>query len=319
MNKRILHSFLMGCLGVFTFTSCNGALEYDRSLEPKPNSAVNKDTVNTESTKSMSADLAALANGPTFKMLTCAHRGMTYKGIQDNIPENSVMAVKYAIAAGADLLETDPRLTADGTIIVMHDASINRMTNGTGNVASLSYDNIRSHNLKVNGQVTEYKVPTLEEMLDAAKNKIYLCLDIKEPAILPKIIKIVEAKGMIDQVCYFHSATTTIDLLKKLNPKAIAFPWTGDAASVKTIAKYYPSVKMVQFGFDDDTPAAVATAKAISDAKLVGYANHLLGPDEKFLAGDHTLIDKFIANKINIVQTDYCDKLDEYLKTKGVR
>ncbi len=302
-------------------TACSGELEYDRKFDIKTNPAENTGGKedNDESTRSLSAALDALATSPSFKMWTCAHRADTYKGRQEGIPNNSVKAIEYAIAAGADMVELDPRQTKDGTIIIMHNTTINETTTGTGTVANMTYDDIKKYTLKANGVVTDYKVPTLEEVLDAAKNKVYVCLDIKDVSILPRIMKVVDAKKMIDQVCVYHSSTTTIDLLKKYNPNSIPFPWVGDAAAVQMIAKFYPSVKIVQFGFDDDTPNAVAISKAVNEHKLVGYANHLLAPDEAVLRGDYSLIDKFIANKVHIAQTDYCDKLNEYLKIKGVR
>lgn len=305
---------------------CAGELEYDRSLEIKPGSKANaggednNGNNENESTRSLSEELAKLAVGQPFRMWTCAHRADTYKGRQEGIPNNSVAAVEYAIAAGVDMVELDSRETKDGTIVIMHNTTINETTTGTGSVAGMTYDDIKKYTLKTNtGVVTEYKVPTLEEVLDAAKNKVYVCLDIKEPSILPRIMKVVDAKKMIDQVCVYHNATSTIDALKKYNPNSIPFPWVGDAAAVQMIAKFYPSVKLVQFGFDDDTPTAKSIAKSVNDAKLVGYANHLLAPDEAMLGGDYSLIDKFIANRVHIAQTDYGDKMNEYLKKKGVR
>src|SRR5699024_10230730 len=74
-----------------------------------------------------------------------AHRGDHENGV----PENTVAAYKQAIQHGADYVEVDLRTTRDGRFIIMHDQSVDRMTNGKGKVEDLSYAYIRS--LKIQG------------------------------------------------------------------------------------------------------------------------------------------------------------------------
>ena len=156
----------------------------------------------------------------------------------------------------------------------MHNTTINATTNGTGAVANMTYQTLYQYFLKGSKGITEYKVPTLEEVLDAAKGKIYVCVDVKEKGLLGKIIKTVAEKGMIDQVCYYTgSSTSYIEEMNTINPGAIPFPWVSTAAEVKVLAKYYSKVQMVQFGIDN--ASLTELMGAIKDAKLVGYANHL--------------------------------------------
>ena len=58
-------------------------------------------------------------------------------------PENSIQALKNAIYFGADLIETDVRLTKDGHVVMMHDYTVDRMTNGTGRVSDLTLAEIK--------------------------------------------------------------------------------------------------------------------------------------------------------------------------------
>lgn len=93
-------------------------------------------------------------------------------------PENSIQALENAIYFGADLIETDVRLTKDGHVIVMHDYTVDRMTNGTGRVSNLTLEEIKALRLKNNwGGATDYQVPTLEEFIQVAKGKVCLYLD----------------------------------------------------------------------------------------------------------------------------------------------
>ena len=63
-------------------------------------------------------------------------------------PENSIQALKNAIYFGADLIETDVRLTKDGHVVMMHDYTVDRMTNGTGRVSELTLEEIKKLQLK---------------------------------------------------------------------------------------------------------------------------------------------------------------------------
>ena len=93
-------------------------------------------------------------------------------------PENSIQALENAIYFGADLIETDVRLTKDGHIVIMHDYTVDRMTNGTGYVSDLTLEEIKQMRLKTNwGGSTNMQVPTLEEYIQVSKRKVGLYLD----------------------------------------------------------------------------------------------------------------------------------------------
>ena len=93
-------------------------------------------------------------------------------------PENSLQALKNAIFFGADIIETDVRRTSDGHFIMMHDATVNRTTNGTGTISQMTLDEIRTLRLKTNwGQSTQLPVPTLDEFIEEARGRSCLYLD----------------------------------------------------------------------------------------------------------------------------------------------
>jgi glycerophosphoryl diester phosphodiesterase len=113
-----------------------------------------------------------------------AHRGVTLEA-----PENTIPAIERAIALGAALVEIDPRYTKDGQIILMHDETLNRTTNGSGRVAEKDLAEIRKldagayYDKKYSGT----RVPTLSEVLQLARGKIQLYLDLKEPDPTPVV------------------------------------------------------------------------------------------------------------------------------------
>jgi glycerophosphoryl diester phosphodiesterase len=116
-------------------------------------------------------------------------------------PENSVAAIKASIAAGVHGVEIDVRRTSDGTYVIMHDATVNRTTSGTGKVAEMTLEQIRKLQLRHATVPTGERVPTFEEMLDAAKGKIMINVDPKGITI-PDAVQFCRAKGVIDQVVF---------------------------------------------------------------------------------------------------------------------
>lgn len=93
-------------------------------------------------------------------------------------PENSLEAVRHALFFGADIIETDVRMTRDGHIVMMHDYTVDRMTDGTGTISEMTLSQIKKLHLKTNwGGRTDQEVPTLEEFIDLTKGKICLYLD----------------------------------------------------------------------------------------------------------------------------------------------
>ncbi len=101
-------------------------------------------------------------------------------------PENSLLAFQSAIALGSDLLEFDVHLTRDRTVAVIHDATLERTTNGTGPVAALTAAELRRLRLRGPGQnLTAEPVPMLDDLLNAvaaSPRPVGLLVEVKGPA-----------------------------------------------------------------------------------------------------------------------------------------
>lgn len=110
---------------------------------------------------------------PTDYVWVAAHRADCVYA-----PENSLEALEHALFFGSDIIETDARITKDGHIVIMHDYTVDRMTDGTGTISEMTLDQIRKLHLKTNwGGRTDLTVPTLEEFIKVAKGKACLYLD----------------------------------------------------------------------------------------------------------------------------------------------
>ncbi len=95
-----------------------------------------------------------------------------------NAPENSIEAIESAIAMGVDMIEIDVRKTKDNQLVIIHDKTLDRTTDGSGYISDWTLDSLKTLHLR-NGQgrVTGFTIPTLKEALMAAKGKVLINLD----------------------------------------------------------------------------------------------------------------------------------------------
>jgi len=127
----------------------------------------------TEEQSSVDRILEIIHNPADKNVVVISHRGDWR-----NFPENSIEAIENSLLMGADMIEIDVMLTADSVLILMHDRTLDRTTNGQGYVSDVTYDYIRSLFLKAgHGVVTGYKIPTLEEALRHCKDRVTINVD----------------------------------------------------------------------------------------------------------------------------------------------
>lgn len=130
-------------------------------------------------TGNLKADLKSLFESTSYKVWLCAHRGNTQKGMKEGIPENSLPAIEHSVKAGVEMIELDARPTSDGVLVLMHDNTIDRTTNGSGAVGDFTYQQLQQFYLKdASGNITGERIPTLEEAMKKGKGKVYYNLDI---------------------------------------------------------------------------------------------------------------------------------------------
>lgn len=103
---------------------------------------------------------------------------VAHRGASASHPENTVEAFEAAIQAGADAVEFDVRITADGHAVVMHDADVDRTTDGSGVVRAMDLEDLRA--LRIRGASQEAAaVPTLEETLSLCAGRVAVDVEVK--------------------------------------------------------------------------------------------------------------------------------------------
>lgn len=111
------------------------------------------------------------------KPVISGHRGGMIKGF----PENSIATFENTLRYTPAFFEIDPRLTKDGIAVLMHDETLNRTTNGNGKVSDYTFEELQRFRLKdPEGNVTDYKIPTLKEVIAWSKGKTVVNLDKKD-------------------------------------------------------------------------------------------------------------------------------------------
>ncbi|MES0359739.1 MAG: glycerophosphodiester phosphodiesterase family protein [Anaerolineales bacterium] len=107
--------------------------------------------------------------------LIFAHRGASAYA-----PENTIAAFDLAIQQNADVIELDTKLSADGHVVVIHDQSVDRTTDGSGRVSELSLANLRELDAGSHFSDTSHgeQIPTLEEILEIFAGRIFFYIEL---------------------------------------------------------------------------------------------------------------------------------------------
>lgn len=126
---------------------------------------------------------------------------VSHRGDWRNYPENSIPAIESVIRMGADMVEIDVAMTKDSVLVLCHDKTINRTTNGKGKVCDITYDSLMTFNLRRAHNVTtdSLKMPTLRDALLCCKDRILVNVD-KAYEYYDRIIALTEELGVTGQV-----------------------------------------------------------------------------------------------------------------------
>lgn len=126
------------------------------------------------------------------RVVRVGHRGAAGHG-----PENTLAAIAAGIALGVDFVEVDVRRTRDGRMILLHDANVDRTTDGRGLVSEMTWDEVRRLDAGA-GQ----RIPSLEEGLAAANGRVGVMLELKAAGIAAAVVAAVRAAKFMGEVVY---------------------------------------------------------------------------------------------------------------------
>ncbi|MDA7430639.1 glycerophosphodiester phosphodiesterase family protein [Primorskyibacter aestuariivivens] len=130
---------------------------------------------------------------------------VSHRGDWSEYPENSIEAMLSAAELGADMIEIDAQSAGDGTLLAIHDDHLDRTTGASGPVKSLRVEHSDQVLLKAKdggnaAPISEYELPTLAGLFEAARGKVLLNIDTKHKSDLDAVCDLVLQTGMEDHV-----------------------------------------------------------------------------------------------------------------------
>ncbi len=173
-----------------------------------------------------------LADRPTsiagFLALDSRPAVIAHRGFSGARPENTLAAVRAAIEVGADMVEVDVTLTADGQVVCIHDDTVNRTTNGKGPVTGIDLDELQRLDAGswFSAQWAGERIPTMEEVLDLSKDRILVNIEIKSEVVTPeaeggiaeKVVQLINEKEMSDQVIVSSFEPLALQHVRTIDP-----------------------------------------------------------------------------------------------------
>jgi glycerophosphoryl diester phosphodiesterase len=233
---------------------------------------------------------------------------ISHRGEHLSHPENTLPAFQAAIDAGADYFELDVRTTSDGRLVLMHDATVDRTTNGKGKVRELTFEQIRELDAgsKFDAKFATTKVPTFEEALNLAHGKIGVYVDCKDIAPADLIAALEKAEVFPQVVIY--GGRGFLKHVQELRPSLKVMPEADNAATLeKLAADLHPRV--VAFDAGDFKEDVIKVAK---------QANSEIYVDRLWTADNATAWQDAVDRGAAGIQTDRPAELVQYLRSRGL-
>ncbi len=231
---------------------------------------------------------------------------ISHRGEHLRHPENTMLAYRAAVDAGADFIETDVRTTADGKLVIMHDSTVDRRTNGHGEVARMTLDDIRKLDagIKSGAEFAGATVPTFEEVLEFARGRIGVYIDAKQISAQDLVAAVARHK-MQDRVVLYGS----LDLLRAVHRMNARIKLMPEASSVEVATRIVGQLKPRVMAFDarDFTDEIIAVA---ANAKADVYVDRL------GLADTPASWEEAVRRGATGIQSDHPAELVQFLRSK---
>lgn len=174
-------------------------------------------------------------------------KSINHRGFNRVAPENTLPAYRLSAQKGFPFVETDLNITSDGVWVLLHDDTIDRTSNGTGNITEMTFEQVRSYDFgSWKSEVyAGTQIPTLEEFLVLCRNlNLYPYLELKSATTYTQeqinaLVAIVKQHGMEKAVSYISFNRGTLQLIANAsNVARIGLLWTGGAITQDVITKF---------------------------------------------------------------------------------
>ncbi|MBQ6253837.1 MAG: glycerophosphodiester phosphodiesterase family protein [Bacteroidales bacterium] len=275
--------------------------------------------------------MSILKDPASKKILVAAHRGDWR-----NYPENSIPAIESLIKMGVDMMELDVKMTSDGVLVVCHDQTVDRTTNGKGLISTYTLDSLKTLRLKRSHGVTtdSLRMPTLKEALLVCKDKILVNVD-QGGKWLPEVLEVAREVGCVDQIIFKTSGAreATAAPMRACGEAGVVYmpvvSVSKDGAS-PTIDSYLDGGEMpliFEVCFSKDSPETEAYLKALQEAGSKVWVNSIWGSLCGYLDDDRAFqspeeaeaaYGRLVDLGFKVFQSDRPEYLLDYLRKRGL-
>lgn len=260
----------------------------------------------------------ALADPTNKTILIAAHRGGYQQDKRHGAPENSVANIDVAVGNTFHVYETDIRQTSDGVFVIVHDATLNRETNGMGPVEKMTAKEVGKLKKKFrDGTLSKSGVATFDAMLAAGKNKIHFKPDLKPGVVdsFDPLARLIHKHEMADAV-FLRTEYKHLWKISKLfadgTPKVEVMFKVNNADQVKKVhEKCGP--RTIQINVEKDEELSGEKIKAIKTAVALGMLV------ETHVYGDAEQTERLIESGVRMFHTSSPDKTLELLSKRKAR
>ncbi len=247
---------------------------------------------------------------PGKEPLISAHRGGPMKGF----PENAIETFENILCYGPCLIECDVRVTKDGHLVMMHDATLDRTTNGSGRVSDYTLEELKKLFLKDNeNKLTGFRIPTFGEVLQWAVGRTILTVDVKKDVPIKQIISEIQ-KHKADG----HAIIIVYNLgdLQKVHRLAPSLMISASARGIIGVKKLFatgvPAENLCAFvGIYEPDPRVYEMLHEKGVAAILGTMHNL---DNKAAARGISVYQKLFQNGADILATDNVPLVSQAIK-----
>ncbi|OCP19913.1 MULTISPECIES: glycerophosphodiester phosphodiesterase family protein [unclassified Ensifer] len=258
---------------------------------------------------------------------------VAHRGFWRDAPENSLLAIERVIDAGYEVVEIDIRRSADGGLFLLHDETLERMAGldaAPENLSSqqLSALALRNRDGGAENAFTGEKLPSLADVFELTRGRIFLHLDVKDRDVIPDVIACAKAMGVESQIDLWASLKTEKDLAwirETIIPHDVLFMAKtrlnvpSAAAQIALLSELSPSVCEIYF---DRLEELAALDGALRENGMALWVNTLDSiacagfTDTAALVDPDAVWGRLINAGISVIQTDEAAALQSYLAAR---
>ncbi len=236
-----------------------------------------------------------------------------HRGYSGRYPENTMLAFQKAVEAGADGVEMDVQLSRDGAVVIMHDETLDRTTDGTGYVKDHTLAELKKLNATKTfaGKFDKQEIPTFQEFCDWLKGtEIVANVELKNsviyyPELEKKCIDIIRTAGVEKRIIFSSFNHATLFKVKELAPDIPV------GALMENTELTYAGFYCKQFGFRYYHPdGSLLTAETVKECKEHGIGLNV------WTVNDLNTFEKMVEWDIDGVITNFPRVPHEWLKAQ---